>query len=430
MIIHVVESGDSIWSLAIRYGVSEQRIIMDNGLAGQPYLVVGQALIILIPQTVHIVGAGETLYSIANLYGTTVMALLQKNPELIFNRQLAPGQQLTIRFEGEPVREIAVNGYAYTYIDRNILQRCLPYLTDFTIFGYGFTEEGELIPIDDQQLINMSYEYAAAPILLLSSITEDGTFSGSRASKLFHDTQLQNTVINNLLAVMKEKGYLGLDVDFEYVRQEDADAFLQFLKNITQQMHENGYRVNVDLAPKTSSEQKGLLYEAHKYAEIGAIADTVLLMTYEWGYTYGPPMAVAPLPNVRQVVAYAVTQIPTEKIMLGIPNYGYDWKLPFQRGVTRATTIGNEQAIRIAAGNNVPIQFDETAQSPFFEYWAEDRTQHVVWFEDVRSIQGKFNLITEFGLRGGGYWNLMRPFSQNWALLSQMFNVKKVVSLP
>ncbi len=427
MQIHVVKKGDTVWSVARRYGVSPQRIIADNGLSGQPYLVVGQALIILIPETVHTVDRGESLESIAGIYGVPVPSLLQKNPELIPTRQVHPRQNIVIFFQGEEQYPAAFNGYGYSHIKEGVLRRALPYLTDFTIFGYGFTTSGDLIPVEDEKLIALSYQYSTAPILLLSSITEDGNFSGERASRLFHDRELQDTVIANLLAVMKEKGYLGLDVDFEYVNAEDSEAFLSFLENVTAQMHANGYRVNVDLAPKTSAEQKGLLYEAHNYAAIGAIADTVLLMTYEWGYTYGPPMAVAPLPSVRQVVAYAATEIPTEKIMLGIPNYGYDWKLPYEKGKTRATSIGNEAAVRIAAEHGAEIQYDTASQSPFFEYWGQEGSKHVVWFEDVRSIQGKFDLITEFSLRGGGYWNLMRPFSQNWALLGWKFWVKKVV---
>lgn len=426
MIIHVVRSGDSIYRIAREYGVSAQRIMMDNGLGEQQSLVVGQALIILIPETVHTVRRGESLNTIANLYGVTVMELLQKNPSLIRNRQLQVGQRIVIRYEGESDRSAYMNGYAYPHINRNTLLRALPYLSDLTIFGYGFTEEGELIPVEDQQLISAAYQFQAAPILLISSITEDGNFSGERAALLFNDLELQNTVIDRLIAVMVEKGYLGLDVDFEYVNQEDSAAFLEFLENITDRMHQNGFRVNVDLAPKTSAEQQGLLYEAHDYAAIGAIVDTVLLMTYEWGYTYGPPMAVAPLPNVRQVVSYAVTEIPNEKIMLGIPNYGYDWKLPYERGTTRATSIGNEYAVRLAAENGAEIQFDETAQSPFFEYVAQDGSKHIVWFEDVRSIQGKFELINEFDLRGAGYWSIMRTFAQNWALVSQMYDVQKL----
>lgn len=426
MVIHVVKQGDTIYKIAREHGVSAQRIMMDNGLNGQQPLVIGQALIILIPEVVHTVRRGDTLSAIANQYGVTVMELVQKNPNLLRSRQLQVGQQLAIRFEGETNRNTYINGYAYPHIVRNILLRALPYLSDLTIFGYGFTEEGELIPVDDTQLIQTAYQFQTAPILLLSSITEDGNFSGERAAILFNDLTVQNTVIDRLIEVMQEKGYLGLDIDFEYVKPEDSAAFLQFLENITDRMHQSGFRVNVDLAPKTSSEQQGLLYEAHNYAAIGAIADTVLLMTYEWGYTYGPPMAVAPLPNVRQVVSYAVTQIPTEKIMLGIPNYGYDWKLPYERGTTRATSIGNEYAVRLAAENGAAIQFDETAQSPYFEYWAQDGSKHIVWFEDVRSIQGKFGLVEEFDLRGAGYWSIMRPFAQNWALASQVFDIQKL----
>ena len=427
MHIHVVQQGDSAASIAKRYGVSQERIITDNGLADQPYLVVGQALIILVPKTVHTVRQSETIDSVALNYGITPMELVQKNPVLVRNPQLYMGQQLAINFVGEQDRVAAFNGYAYQFVDHDVLSHALPFMTDFSVFSYGFNDEGELIPVDDEELLALSFKYKAAPIIVLSSITEDGTFSGERASRLFNDKQLQNTVISKLIAVMKQKGYQGVDVDFEYVNPEDADAFISFLENITAQMHQNGFRVNVDLAPKTSATQQGLLYEAHDYAKIGAIADTVLLMTYEWGYTYGPPMAVAPLPNVRQVVAYAVTEIPKEKIMLGIPNYGYDWQLPFEQGVTRADSIGNEQAIQIAAENGAAIQYDKKAQSPFFEYWAPNGRKHIVWFEDVRSMQGKFNLINEFGLRGGGYWNLMRPFAQTWALTTQMFHVLKVI---
>lgn len=136
--------------------------------------------------------------------------------------------------------------------------------------------------------------------------------------------------------------------------------------------------------------------------------------------TYGPPMAVAPLNMVRRVVEYAVTEIPPEKIKLGIPNYGYDWPLPYERGVTRARTIGNIEAVQIAIEHGVNIQFDETAQSPFFRY-TEEGIEHEVWFEDVRSMRAKFGLIQEFGLVGAGYWQLMQLFRANWLLMADTF---------
>jgi spore germination protein len=425
--IHVVQSGETVLSIASMYNVSPQKIITDNGLENQNMLVVGQALLIQFPEIVHTVQPGETLLQIAMQYGTTVLTLQQNNPQLATQPFLSPTEQITIRYRGGRIREVAINGYAYPHINPNVLLRTLPFLTMLTIFGYGFTETGELIEIDDQPLINMAYQFRVAPIMLLSSITEDGNFSGERASLLFQDTAFQNAVINRILQKMQEKGYLGLDVDFEYINPEDADAFMEFLRNVTERLNAEGFSVNVDLAPKVSGDQIGLLYEAHDYPRAGAIANTVLLMTYEWGFSHGPPMAVAPINQVRRVVSYAVTVIPTEKIFMGIPNYGYVWRLPYQRDITVATSIGNQYAVQLAAQYRAQIQFDETAQSPFFYYTSQEGFRHVVWFEDVRSIQAKWNLIDENSLLGAGYWSVMRPFAQNWAYINGLYTIRKIV---
>ena len=426
MFIHIVRQGDTVWRLAQQYGVSPNRIISDNGIQNPQHLPVGQALLILIPETVYTVRPGDTLGTIAARFSVPEIELLQNNPNLIFSPYLTAGQTIVIHFTEPKRRTVSLNGYAYPYIYRNELRRTLPYLTYLTIFGYGFTESGELIPIDDQWMINMAYEYRVAPVMLLSSITEEGNFSGQRASLLFQDIALQDRLFDQIVALMREKGYLGLDIDFEYVEAADAGNYQNFLRRAIERMHAEGFFVNVDLAPKISATQEGLLYESHDYAAIGALADTVLLMTYEWGYTFGPPMAVAPLNQVRRVVTYGASAIPPEKIMMGIPNYGYDWILPFERGITRATAIGNEYAVQIAQRNNVPITFNETAYSPTFSYHTGQH-EHVVWFEDVRSISGKFDLLEEFDLKGGGYWNVMRSFAQNWAFVSARYYIDKIV---
>lgn len=133
-------------------------------------------------------------------------------------------------------------------------------------------------------------------------------------------------------------------------------------------------------------------------------------------------MAVAPIFQVRRVLDYAVTEIPREKIRLGIPNYGYDWPLPYQRGVTKAKTIGNVEAVQIAVLQGAEILFDEMSQSPYF-YYESDGIWHEVWFEDVRSMQAKFDLIREYGLNGAGYWQIMQFFRANWLLLDSQFEI-------
>ena len=136
-------------------------------------------------------------------------------------------------------------------------------------------------------------------------------------------------------------------------------------------------------------------------------------------------MAVAPLPNVRQVVEYALTEMPPEQIWLGVPTYGYDWPLPLVQGETRAQSISPQAALARARRYGAAIQYDETAQAPWFRYTDGDGVVHEVWFEDARSIRAKLALIPEYGLRGVGYWNLMRDFPQNWRVLNALYRIRE-----
>lgn len=135
-------------------------------------------------------------------------------------------------------------------------------------------------------------------------------------------------------------------------------------------------------------------------------------------------MAVSPLPQVRAVLDYAVTEIPAGKIFMGLSNYGYDWPLPFVQGQTKAQSISNQQAIEMAIQYGAEIHYDETAQAPWFEYTDAGGTAHVVWFEDARSLSTRLRLILEYGFRGAGIWNIMRPFSQLYLTMAALFQIE------
>ncbi len=377
---------------------------------------------------IYVVQPGDTVDAIASYYGVSASTIIFDN-QLVYPYALAIGQALLISGEERaPSRSIFVSGYAYPFISPWVLEQTLPYLSNLPVFSYGFTAEGELIPPlwNDEPLIAAALEYGTTPVLVLTPFGPDGQFNNLLISSVVNNPAYAENLIQNLLGLMKQKGYGGLDIDFEFILAADRDAFTAFVQRAAEAMRANGYHTSVALAPKTSADQRGLLYEGKDYPALGAAADFVLLMTYEWGYTYGPPMAVAPINQVRRVVEYAVTEIPPEKIDLGIPNYGYDWPLPFERGFTKATTIGNVQAVGIAVREGAEIRFDELAQSPYFRYTDElSGVEHEVWFEDVRSLQAKFELIKEFGLRGCGYWQIMQWFRANWLLLYHNFYIIK-----
>lgn len=376
---------------------------------------------------IYVVNPGDTVDSIATENGVPVDTILYNN-QLEYPYELAVGQALLLsKGEGERGgKTVEVNGYAYPFIQRDVLDQTLPYLSDLSVFSYGFTTEGDLIfpTLDDTFMIEAALTVGVSPVLTLTPIGPDGRFSNYLITSMVNDPDAWENLIGQLVETVQEKGFRGVDIDFEYILAEDAEAFAEFVGNVRLAINEIGYPVSVALAPKTSDDQPGLLYAGKNYALLGEAADKVLLMTYEWGYTYGPPMAVAPINKVREVVEYALTRIPAYKVNLGIPNYGYDWPLPFEQGVTAAKTIGNIEAVRIAIENDAQIQFDTTAMSPYFRY-VKDGVEHEVWFEDVRSMEAKFNLVREFDLRGMGYWQIMKLFRANWLLLSDRFLIRK-----
>lgn len=427
MNIHVVKPGDSVYSIASQYNASPQLIIRNNELSDPNNLVVGQTLVVQNPETTHVVKRGETLQSIASQYNTTVVKLLQNNPNIIDPYRIYQGQQIIIDYEDPKIKPISVMGYAYPNVDRTVLLKTLPYLTYLTLFTYGITPEGDLISIEDEDLIRLARNYNVAPLMLISTLTESGNFSNELAHKILNDQNVQNRLIDNIMNNLRAKNYYGLDVDFEFVLPEDKDKYTQFINNLQTRLSAEGYPLFVALAPKISSDQKGLLYEAHDYPALGNVADNVLLMTYEWGYTYGPAMAVAPVDKVREVLDYAITEIDRNKIYMGVPNYGYDFTQPFVRGVSRADSVSNVEAVELAKRVGAQIQYDDIAQSPYFNYWDRSGKQHQVWFEDARSIESKLDLFNEYDLEGIGYWNIMKFFPQNYQVLSTLYDIRKVV---
>lgn len=378
---------------------------------------------------IYVVIEGDNVDKIAGQFGVSRESVIYDN-QLVYPYRLTIGQALLIDDGGvrENRRSASFRGFAYPFISPYVLEQTLISLSELAVFSYGFTVEGNLIPpqLDDTFMIEAARQNRAEPILTLTPFDEAGTFNNQLISVLINNQEAVNTLIEELLATMGAKGFLGLDIDFEFIKAEDRDTFVEFVRVVTEKMNANGYSVSVDLAPKTSADQPGLLYEGKDYRALGAIANSVLVMTYEWGYTYGPPMAVAPINKVRQVLDYAVTEIESTKINMGIPNYGYDWQLPYEKGVTKAKTLGNIEAVQLAIEKGAAIQFDEEAMSPYFNY-IENGIEHEVWFEDPRSISAKLELIYEYNLRGASYWQIMQLFRSNWLLVDYNFIVKKTI---
>lgn len=371
---------------------------------------------------IYVVQPGDTVFALARRFGVS-------QADIIFLNQISPpydlavGQTLYIGAQAVPgTPDIQINGFAYPYISPWVLDQTLPYLSLLSVFSYGFTPDGDLLApaLTDSRLLERAEAFAVPAALVLTPLGPDGLFNNMLIHMLLSDADAQERLLNQVAGTMAAKGYQELNLDFEYILAEDRDAYSEFVERAVEVLHPLGFQVSVDLAPKTAADQPGVLYEGKDYARLGAAADRVLLMTYEWGYKYGPPQAVAPLDQVRRVVDYALTEIPAEKISLGLANYGYDWPLPFVRERTAARTLGLVEAVELAKRVGAEIHYDETAQSPWFEYTLAG-IRHIVWFEDLRSWQAKFDLIRETGLTGLGIWQIMQLYRAGLALMGEAF---------
>lgn len=369
---------------------------------------------------IYVVQPEDTLFSVARQFGVTTASIRNRN-QIPPGSPLVVGQALLI-LNSVPTGPLSIwaNGYAYPFISPYVLRENLSRLNLLSVFSYGYLPDGTLIPplLGDDRLLQAAANAGVDTGLVLTPFGPDGQFNNLLVNALLRDRSAQEKLLSQIGQTMAQKGYSLLDIDFEFILEEDRAPFAEFVQLAADTLE---YPVSVCLAPKTSADQRGILVSGKDYRLLGEAADRVLLMTYEWGYKYGPPLAIAPLDRVRQVVEYAVTEIPPEKISLGLANYGYDWPLPFVREQTVARTIGNVEAVELARRVGAEIQFDETAQSPFFVY-TNRGIRHEVWFEDVRSWQGKFDMVKEFGLGGVGIWQILSLFRAGLDLLVENFS--------
>lgn len=426
MQIYVVKKGDTLTSIAEQFQTTTTAITVFNQLSAPNDLVIGQALVIPITGQFYFVQPGDTLFSIGKKFNISYTQLAAIN-QLPINNPLPIGLRLYI----PPLQKTNAEINAYveprgSTVSQNLIdsaKEAAPHLTYLAPFSFQVNRDGSLKEPNFTPFISIAEENNNTLMMVLTN-QENDAFSSELGRILLNDSTIQDAFLKTIVQTAQKYNFRDIHFDFEYLRPEDREAYITFLKKAKQLFSSYGWLISAALAPKLNAEQKGQWYEAHDYKAIGNVVDFVVIMTYEWGYSGGPAMAVSPIGPVTKVIDYALTEMPSNKIMLGQNLYGYDWTLPFVKG-SIAKAVSPQQAIDLARNNKVEILYSENAQAPYFNYTDANGQQHEVWFEDARSIQRKFDLVKEKNLRGVSYWKLGLSFPQNWLLISDNFNVKK-----
>ncbi|GLC79599.1 germination protein [Lacrimispora brassicae] len=399
---------------------------MENGIINPNNLAIGQTIVIVQPETLYTIQSGDTLESIAEQHGVSTMELLRNNPYLSDRQFIYPGEIIVISYQTNKTRTIATNGYVFSYIDKSVLIKTLPFLSYLTIFNYRATSEGEIVSsADDTELIQLAKVYGAAPMMFVSTMTDEGIVSREVTYNILNNSSVQASLIDNALRTVKTKGFSGINIYAENITYENIDIIAEYLKRASEIFHSEGYKIMITITPITNIDTPSISFEKIDYSKLSEFVDGIIFSSYDWARSSSYPNAIFPVDMLKELLDYMVSIIPPEKIFLGITALGYDWTLPYVPGATEATVITYNSAVQIASDNNIPIQFNEAAQSPYFYYMDSDGVLHIVWTKDARSFDARAGLVEDYGLQGLSFWTVMRFDAQMWFVINTQYYIEK-----
>lgn len=258
----------------------------------------------------------------------------------------------------------------------------------------------------------------------LANIDAQGNWSYQPVARMLHDPALMARHVAAIVALVERHSYAGIDIDYEELRAGDRQAFTAFVTRLGAALHARGKVLSVALFAKASDAGYASRNVAQDYAAIGRVADQVRLMGYDFHWSSSPPGAIAPVSWIRAVLRYAKTQMPAQKIILGIPFYGYDWV------GDRGTPVTWMQAVQLAGRYHAPIHYDASSQAPWLAYTDAHGNQHTVWFENAESSRAKFSLAQQAGIGGVYLWMYGNGEPSTWSVLGQVLPTGMRTAIP
>lgn len=429
MIIHVVQPGDTIQSIAEFYGISEASLIQGNGINSSDHLVIGESLVITYPELTYTVKEGDTLMDIAKFHNVTVMQLLQNNPYLSEREYIYPGDIIIISYKKRG--SITTHGNAVPFIDKNTLRKTLPYLTYLSVLNYTATNEGKIIAYyDDTEIIQIAKQYGVIPLMLLTTLTIQGEANIQTAYDILINEDYQNRLIQNIITILRTKGYYGVNISFELINVSNLHLIEHFYEKIATQLRAEGFYVYVIINPNLTVLGNKVSFARIDYTLLSQLAQNIIFMNYEWATNFNPPSPISSIYNINAFLDYLEKFISPEKLIIGLATIGYDWELPYSAGISSVYSLTQDRAVDLAREKNAVIQFDAISQTPFFRYSDKNKEksiEHIVWFIDSRSINALLELVVKYDLKGAGIWNIMIFNTQLWLVINSQYEIEKVL---
>lgn len=293
-----------------------------------------------------------------------------------------------------------------------------PQISEFNTFTDSITANGGVTGSLDTAAETYAQSTQRTAYVTVTNINSaTGSFDGTMTSQILQNNEETTTLIDNLTNLVNHTSFSGINIDFESLPTSDRALFSQFISELGQQLHAIGKKLSVDVPAVTDSNN------AYDYAAIGQASDEVIVMAYDYSYPGSPAGPIAPINWVNQVLAYTVNLVPANKILLGIPVYGYDWS----DGQTEALSL---TAIdQLITNEDITPQWDVNAKVPYFTY-TKNGVTNTVYYENAESISDELALVQQYHLRGISIWRLGLEDQSIWQAIDQMFNENEVSMSP
>lgn len=300
------------------------------------------------------------------------------------------------------------NGDASSY---NSMTANTPAIDDIAIQTYTTDSLGNISGLVPTNQISYANSNGIKTYAMLQN-----NFDGNIAKSVLENETNRKNLQNNLLNAIKTNGYKGVNVDLEGVFYYDRNYYTTFVKELYNLLNPQGYSVTLSVPAKTSDSPTNSWSGAYDYAALSQYCDQIAIMTYDEHYPGGSAGPVASIGWVENVIKYAVTVIPREKIMLGVAAYGYDWS----SNGTKAYGING--MYNLAATNNATVMWDDTSKAPYFKYTDASGIAHAAWFENSQSVTYKLDLVNSYNLNGIAIWRLGLENADYWTSIKTKFN--------
>ncbi|MBI4301275.1 MAG: hypothetical protein HY664_01555 [Chloroflexi bacterium] len=276
-------------------------------------------------------------------------------------------------------------------------------------FWFQLDDGGNLNNINQDDFDGVAQFVQSRGVKLVPTVKNGAT--GGAFHSVLADPALRTQTIGRLVELAMSRGYDGLHIDFENLDSGDRPHLSAFMAELAAALRSRGKLVSQAVAAKEEEKTTGWA-GVYDYSALAPSNDLIVLMAY--GYrtaSSSVPGSTAPILWVEKSVAYAASQIPADKLILGVPWWGYDWNLTIG---PPATSLRYAQSIALAQQHGAAIAYDEASQGATFSYNSGGQN-HQVWFENRRSLDAKLDLVFKYGLAGAAGWRLGHEDPEAWA---------------